>query len=129
MQDSNKDSIRLQADVKKKWMVAIVVSIGALIWLFIPEPTDVIPVAGWIDEGGFLFAAYKCILKAKEAAEITDKLLSETEYGMSAVAERAERFSNNVSNTSERLIQAGNTVKDSVNEVKNTVEVSKLNKF
>jgi hypothetical protein len=40
---------QLEADVKKK--LAVVVSALSAVYLFVPEPTDVIPILGWMDEG------------------------------------------------------------------------------
>lgn len=34
---------------KRKW--AVLVGAASFIFLFVPEPTDLIPVVGWIDEG------------------------------------------------------------------------------
>ena len=38
-----------EASVKKKLAVALAVISG--VYLFVPEPTDVIPFIGWLDEG------------------------------------------------------------------------------
>jgi hypothetical protein len=35
--------------VKRKF--AVVVGALSLVYMFVPEPTDVIPVLGWLDEG------------------------------------------------------------------------------
>ena len=40
---------QLEASVKKKLAVALAVFSG--VYLFVPEPTDVIPFIGWLDEG------------------------------------------------------------------------------
>jgi hypothetical protein len=41
--------VRGEVVVKKKLAVAVAVLSG--VYLFVPEPTDVIPVVGWLDEG------------------------------------------------------------------------------
>ena len=39
-----------EAQVKKQ-QVALVVGALAFVYMFVPEPTDLIPIVGWLDEG------------------------------------------------------------------------------
>lgn len=101
---------RLKIESRDKTTKAVVVTIIAVAWLVFIDPTDVFPVVGWIDDGGLLYCAWKCILAAKQHKELikrtfqeVDNKVTKVEASVKSVKDSNKRMSAQKENTSNTL--------------------------
>lgn len=76
---------------------AIIVTIIAIAWLFFIDPTDLFPVIGWIDDGGLLYCAYKCILTAIKHKRLLKETYNRIENNVNKVDDTLHSIKNNKS--------------------------------
>jgi hypothetical protein len=68
----------------KKQQVAVVLGALSFVYLFVPEPTDVVPFIGWLDEG----LAAAVLMWALRTLRVSPKELARVPTGILAARSR-----------------------------------------
>mgnify|MGYP003434059957 FL=1 len=105
------DRQKLQIEARGKILKAIVVTIIALVWLVFIDPTDVFPVVGWIDDGGLLYCAYRCIVAAKQHSALIKATYSQVESNVDKVAKEFKTIKEQVTTNESSVVKENNLPK------------------
>lgn len=92
---------QLKNTQRGKTVKAVIVTIIALVWLVFIDPTDVFPVVGWIDDGGLLYCAWKCIQAAVKYKDYVTSVCAGIDYNITQVENKAGQLKKSVKRVSD----------------------------